>query len=278
MEHGTDVARGLRITTYNCRSVRSSIGVVKQLCKHNDIVLLQEHWLLPDEIGYLSNTDKKFIAFGSSAVDINTNHLSGRPYGGTAILCRQQLAAYVKLVDSKNSRITAVEVNMSVNNVLSTILLASVYMPSVDPGNNFDEDFEFVCGCLNALITDSHVSGYIFAGDFNSRPVSTRLDFIVDCLAPHHAVVADLCLMDANNFTYISDAHSTTSWIDHIIVNRSLLSIITCMSVDYNSVVSDHRPLSFSFDAAIAISSSVTSHVFNTDTAYACNWEACSCG
>ena len=37
MEHGTDVARGLRITTYNCRSVKSSIGVVKQLCKNNDL-------------------------------------------------------------------------------------------------------------------------------------------------------------------------------------------------------------------------------------------------
>ena len=200
---------------------------------------------------------------------------SGRPYGGTAILCRQNLAACVKLIDSKNSRITAIEINVSINNLSSSILLASVYMP-VDPGSNSDEDFEFVCGCLNALITDSHVSGYIFAGDFNFRPNSTRLDFIVDCLAPHCAVMADLCILEANNFTYISDVHSTTSWIDHIIVNHSLLCKISCMSIDHDSVASDHRPLSFKFDAETSIGPTATNDVSDADITYISNWEACS--
>ena len=181
----------------------------------------------------------------------------------------------VKLIDSKNSRITAIEINVSINNLSSSILLASVYMP-VDPGSNSDEDFEFVCGCLNALITDSHVSGYIFAGDFNFRPNSTRLDFIVDCLAPHCAVMADLCILEANNFTYISDVHSTTSWIDHIIVNHSLLCKISCMSIDYDSVASDHRPLSFKFDAETSIGPTATNDVSDADITYISNWEACS--
>ena len=45
---------------------------------------LQEHWLLPDELSYLSAVDTNFVAFGSSAVDITTNMLAGRLYGGTA--------------------------------------------------------------------------------------------------------------------------------------------------------------------------------------------------
>ena len=131
--------------------------LLNNYAKKNDFVLLQEHWLLPGELGFLSNIDKEFMAFGSSAVDLNSNLLSGRPYGGTAILCRRSLAVNVNLVDSKNSRITAIQINASVNNLLNSILLAYVYMP-VDSGCNSDEDFEFVCGCINALIVDSHVS------------------------------------------------------------------------------------------------------------------------
>jgi len=94
LESNTD---GLRIVTYNCRSVKSSIGSVKQLCRNSDIVILQEHWLLPDDIGFLSCIDTDFVAFGSSAVNTQSNLLTGRPYGGTAILCRRALAANVKL-------------------------------------------------------------------------------------------------------------------------------------------------------------------------------------
>ena len=62
MEYRNDVeaVRGLRIASYNCRSIKSSIDVVKQLCKKNDFVLLQEHWLLPGELGFLTNIDRVY--------------------------------------------------------------------------------------------------------------------------------------------------------------------------------------------------------------------------
>ena len=55
---------GLRTVTYNCRSVKSSIGFVRQLCRNSDIVMLQEHWLLPDDVGFLSCIDTDFVAVG----------------------------------------------------------------------------------------------------------------------------------------------------------------------------------------------------------------------
>ena len=54
----------------------------------------------------LSCVDTDFVAFGSSAVNRQSNLLTGRPYGGTAILCRRALAANVKLVTNTGSRIT----------------------------------------------------------------------------------------------------------------------------------------------------------------------------
>lgn len=119
---------GLSIVSYNCRSIKNSVGAVKVLCHNNDILLIQEHWLMPDELNYLSTIDPDFVFFGSSAVDISSGLLRGRPYGGTAILCRRNITKSVKLVNCNNPRITAIELTLSLNGSFDTILLASVDM------------------------------------------------------------------------------------------------------------------------------------------------------
>ena len=133
------------------------------------------------------------------------------------MLCRHNLVANIKLMKNVCSRVTAVEINVLINKVATTLLLASVYMPT-DTGAATDEDFEFVCGCINALIVDSNASSYIFVGDFNFRFDSPRYNFILNCLSSHCAVLADQTLLNADSFTYVSDCHNMTSWIDHICI------------------------------------------------------------
>ena len=77
---------GLKFCSYNCRSLKSSLRDVHNLCKLYDVVLLQEHWLLPFELDMLNDINSDFMAFGVSAVNISEDILKGRPYGGTAIL------------------------------------------------------------------------------------------------------------------------------------------------------------------------------------------------
>lgn len=267
--------KGVRIATFNCRSVKASVNTVKQLCKENDIVLLQEHWLLPDELSYLSLIDPDFVAFGSSAVNVNETILMGRPYGGTAILCRHNFVVGVKPINNMCSRITAIEVSVLINNVATTVLLASVYMPT-DTGAATDEDFEFVCGCINALIVDSSASGYIFAGDFNFRFNSLRHQFILNCLSSHCVMLADQQLLNADSFTYVSDCHNTTSWIDHILVNRGLIQAVTKAHVQYNVVSSDHRPLVFQLDAVVNVVHSNSANCDRNSYTVISDWEACS--
>ena len=107
------------------------------------------------------------------------------------------------------------------------IIIASIYMPVNVYAGQTDEDFEFVCGFLDALVLESHANGYIFAGDFNFQHQSTRSRFILNSLAGHNAIAADEYFMDPNSFTYISDCHNTTSWIDHVITTQNLLSSIS---------------------------------------------------
>jgi len=237
---------GLRIVSYNCRSVKNSVGTVKALCQTNDIILIQEHWLMSDELIYLSTIDPEFVFFGSSAVDINSALLCGRPYGGTVILCRLNIADNVKLVKCNNPHITAVELTVSLNESLFTILLASIYMPVDVCGGQTDEDFEFVCGYLKALIVESHVSGYKLARDLNFHFKSPRHKTVMKAFDDHHVVLVDEYALDASSFTYASDSHNTTSWIDHVLTNQWLLSFVSNMSVLYEIVSSDHRPLCFS--------------------------------
>ena len=86
MEPDVPDQSGLRIVTFNCRSVKNSMHDVTRLCETHDTVCLQEHWLLPNELCLLNNIHSDFYGVGSSAVDITTDVLVGRPYGGTAIL------------------------------------------------------------------------------------------------------------------------------------------------------------------------------------------------
>jgi hypothetical protein len=71
------------------------------LCNVNDLVFIQEHWLLPYVLNMLNNLHANIMAVGKSAVDVTNNVLIGRPYGGTAILFKKELAGNITVIDSQ---------------------------------------------------------------------------------------------------------------------------------------------------------------------------------
>ena len=103
MEAQNNKSACLKICSYNCRSLKISMHDILQLCETHDIVCLQEHWLLPNELDTLSQLHSDFYGFGYSAVDISSDILIGRPYDGSAILYRKCLANCIKFIDL-NSR------------------------------------------------------------------------------------------------------------------------------------------------------------------------------
>ena len=90
----------LRVCSCNCRGVKSSLQEIRELCQLNDFIFIQEHWLLPFELGILKNIHSSFLSTGKSAVDISTNVLVGRPYGDTALLFNRALSGFVTVVDT----------------------------------------------------------------------------------------------------------------------------------------------------------------------------------
>jgi len=48
-------SNNVNIGTFNCRSVKNCQPVIAELCSMHDVVLLQQHWLLPAELPVFSN-------------------------------------------------------------------------------------------------------------------------------------------------------------------------------------------------------------------------------
>ena len=81
-------------------------------------------------------------------------------------------------------------------------------------------------------------------GDFNAAVGTTFENELLELCTHHKLIIADYekygCT--SNQFTYVSDAHSTTSWLDHI-CSFDISSIIYDLLFLDKLPSSDHLPL-----------------------------------
>jgi len=257
----------LRICTFNCRSLKNSLIDIQRLCKTHDVIFLQEHWLLPFEPYMLSEIDDDFLAFGMSAVNIDEDILRGRPYGGTATLYRKQLAKAITVVPNTEPRICAVTVTTN----LGLVLCVNVYMPYDDNDISSIVEYVDICSKVSVIFSDSDAVYLAVAGDFNcavnSRLYGAYCDFLKEeqllCVDSQH-------LHDV--FMYVSDDGKSTSWIDHIVCSPALLPCISEVSVLYDALSSDHRPMSACFKSLVSPSGYMTFDASNRDNGLHSNW------
>ena len=76
----------LKVVSFNCRSLSSSLKENKTLCKTFYIIFLQETWLAKQNFDFLNSFNNQHYSYGISSFSYETKLHSGRPYGGTAIL------------------------------------------------------------------------------------------------------------------------------------------------------------------------------------------------
>ena len=86
--------------------------------------------------------------------------------------------------------------------------------------------------------------------------------------------IDELNLSD-DSYTYVSDCHNTTSWIDHILINKNLCNVISDVSVFYNTVASDHRPVLFSLHGAVNEPCIVNDSPICTNNTTISDWSKC---
>ena len=232
----------IRIATYNCRSLKSSLMDVRSLCSTHDIVFLQETWLLPHDLSILNCIDDDFLSFGNSAVDTNDGFLVGRPFGGLAILWKKGLGEYISINDYGDSRLLGITIAGS---DFSCIIL-NVYMPTA--GNDNHDDYQDYLGKIQSILQGAGYGHIIVLGDWNANAGRIEFEWMSNLSNDLDLHLTDTCLLPCDTFTYVSDVHHTTSWIDHVLMSSSVNGVCVDMTVLYDHVISDHRPISFGID------------------------------
>jgi len=189
----------------------SSLPELCQLCEVYDIVCIQEHWLLPFEVNMFSQLHVDFLSVATSAVPIDNDVITGRPYGGTGIMYKRSLSHAITVLDVNESRMTA----LLLHTVHGPVLLVNVYMPTDYGTLECAEEYMDMCAKISVL----YAGCLLVMGDFNceynvsSRFYDTLLHFIDD----NQLVCSDVQRL-ANAFTYCSDSGQHTSWIDHVVI------------------------------------------------------------
>ncbi len=229
---------------------------VKQLCDKCDVLLLQETWLLDTELQVLSNIHKEFYSKGISAMDTSNGIITGRPYGGLAILWRKTIGSTAVPCLYDDERIMGLQITGS----NAKLLLINTYLPCSST-DNLDE-YAMYLSKLDSIIMASDTVYNMVLGDFNA---DTSMDNngctnhlfgreLVSFCKSNNLILSDLRRLPNNSYTFISHAHGTTSWLDHAISTASIDALIDNVTVEYDTISSDHFPLCLSIDFAGVVS------------------------
>jgi exonuclease III len=189
----------LRIASFNCRSIKSSLIDLAKVCDGCDIVLLQETWLRSFELNLINSVHADFEGRAWSAMN-NSNGLIGRPYGGLAVIWRKSLNVNCCI---KCSFVHDRIVVMDICNGKRSICLVNVYMPVA--GGLIEQKEEYlnmlglISNTLSNVCTDNNI---IVMGDFNASGYNGYISLVDDFCSEEGFVIADMQKLCADSYTY----------------------------------------------------------------------------
>jgi len=230
----------LVVISYNMHGYNQGCAGVLELINKikPDVVMVQEHWLTPDNLSKLDRISNDYFVFGSSAMDdrVCAGPLYGRPFGGTAMLINKCYAPVTKTIVSCE-RFTAIKIY---NNLLLT-----VYMPCMGTANR-DFIYDDLLVEFDEIMTTQTDCNCLIAGDFNTNldnnsAVSTKVNAFVE---KNSLCRCDVIFPVANKHTYYNDSTNCCSTIDYMLTScRPTTDIIAFNVLELDVNLSDHLPL-----------------------------------
>ena len=237
----------IKVCSFNCNSLKNSLVEIAQLCATHDVVFIQETWLSKFELHMLNSIHRDFLGLGVSALDSSSGLLTGRPFGGIAILWRKSLQCSVQ-VKSINDRMMEIDIETN----MGTMCLLNVYLPTDYRDTESHDQFCMSLGQLayNVDVLLSRTNLIAIIGDFNANSFgSSFFAELTEFCNDNGLVLSDVTHLgsSSNTYTYVSAAHGTVSWLDHCICSPALHSYIHLISVKYDLCLTDHMPLMAEF-------------------------------
>ena len=234
--------------TYNTQNLRLGQSeydktrrlVVEKLFKVADIVCLQETWLAKQDLAGLNSLNRNFHGIGESTTDLNDKHLRGRIPGGVAILWNTR---HEHVISELRLNVDwAVGILIKVRDRLLAII--NVYMPY----EKYRNEREYInrLAFIKSYIDELPTTCVYVVGDLNSNISNARSLFsrhLQDFCTESELILSSKELLPDTSFTYTSDFHRSTSWLDHIISTSDAHESIRSMSILHRYVMRDHSPV-----------------------------------
>ena len=231
----------LKIGSYNCRGYNAiKREYINDLLSKVDVLCIQEHWLSDAQLNLIGTINDQFTSTGVSGFD-NTEILRGRPYGGCAVMWRQNIGVRVEVITVDSKRVCAVRFITS----QWKLMVVCAYMPYED-GEARTDDFVDQLRCIECLVNDNSDCHIVVCGDFN-------VDFARNWL--HTVLLSSFCenldIIPAHrhhryniDFTYSFDSVRNNT-LDHFILSGMLYeNCIRAVTVLHDvDNLSDHDPI-----------------------------------
>ena len=231
----------LSIVSYNCRGFNSvKSGFLNSLLLRCDILFIQEHWLSDKQLSDLNQINTQFLCHAVCGFD-NSDILSGRPYGGCAILWRSDLRARIEPVNTGSRRVCAICMRTD----SWSVLFINVYMPYED-GEKRSDDFCSQLTTIEYLIHQHPDCHIVLGGDFN-------VDFSRNWF--HTELLTDFCDNLSLEPVYQHNKYcidysynfnmSRFNVLDHFILSGILFenAIMSVDAIHCGDNLSDHEPI-----------------------------------
>ena len=150
----------LQVTTINCHGMKTSTVIFNKMCNESQTILLQKHWLYPNEWPLISKLN--FTGFRLSFMFLDDKLITGRPHGVTGILWEKSLSQGTHIIKNEDTRILRLEIKCN-----HTILLSiCVYLPY--EYDIFYDDYNFYLNKIKTLFESTNTPYVFVLGDFNA--------------------------------------------------------------------------------------------------------------
>jgi len=228
----------LTAVSYNLHGLNQGISGIKELMDglSPDVIMVQEHWQTTDNLHRLSDISDNYFMFGSSAMDtrVGEGPLSGRPFGGTAILIKNKFSGCAVSV-ATGDRFTVVKV--------TNWLIICVYLPCTGSDNRLlvygDTLHE-----IQSIIAAHNDCDCLIGGDFNTdlNIVNELNTTVNNFIADNNLYRCDVILPVASKYTYINESLNCSSTIDYMLTSNPVRTVaFNLLDIDVN--LSDHIPI-----------------------------------
>jgi exonuclease III len=216
--------------------------MLENLCIESDIIFIQEHWLLPNNLNSYYNV--KYSGFAiSGIVDIEQFvQRGGRPYGGVGILWKKVAPFKCSVLGFNDSHRCLI---IKIEGCGHSLVCVNVYLPTYVNSDEYEEELLDCFAFIDSILIQNVSDNVVLFGDFNfdvKRLESiAKLNMVLNFLHEYNLTICDHLDVNKLGYTFYHEGLNMSSLIDHAFVSANLFDSISNYAVlDSGLNFSDH--------------------------------------